>query len=394
MIFQYITILFITYVACNTANKPAFNIGVGKPCKSYAQCKPNMTCTSSRCRCNAGYVGRTGDRSCMKAFNPGDGPCTNDLQCDGGWPGATCDMPSKLCVCPTGAFIIDTQDGRVCVSQPTGAGAENAVCPTPEGFVGDFLGALQNTAAPAALPPTTKFKCTLGSVTAATSCNNVLSATAAIGNQEDLYDCIPFTLAGVYRAAAQGICCPSRAFTCIQPKRATTVGVGLLTRYWYNSVTDLCEPFTWSTTEKLSNSNNFRTIDHCYSYCRGTSRRGAPKQIARAAPTQPIQKIKTCLADSECLAFGTITFACNKTANPAVCSPIKASTCSNAGGRVYTTVPSTFDDGLYSRAEETTSIGNPRFFWDGSRCVQFTYLGQGGNFNNFLSENDCLSYCG
>jgi hypothetical protein len=329
----------------------------------------------------------------LPTFNPGDGPCQFDAQCDGRWPGTTCDQVSHLCKCPAGAFTVNTHDGRVCVVQPTGATKETAVCPTPEGFDGNFLGALQDTVFPNALPPTSKFACTLGSVTATTSCNNVLASAAAVANQEDLYDCIPFTLAGTFQAAAQGICCPSRAFTCIQPKRATEVGINLETRYWYNSITNLCEPFTWSNKEPLSNSNNFRTIEHCMSYCGKTGRRGAPKLSARAAPTEPLQRIITCSEDQTCITANTVTFTCNRTALPAQCLSTKASTCSNSGARVYITIPETFDAGLYSQAAETSAISNPRFFWDGSACIQFTYLGQGGNFNNFLTEEDCLTYC-
>jgi len=367
--------------------------GVGAKCSDHANCKANMTCMFSRCRCNPGYIGFVGAQSCMKAFNPGDGPCETDPQCEAGWPGATCNKVTGLCQCAPGAHQIDTQDGRICVHQPDGATLATAVCPLPEGFVGDFLGAMQNTVAPAALPPITKFACTLGSVTAATGCNNVLASAAAMGNQDELYDCIPFTSAGVTRAAAQGICCPSRAFTCIQPKRATKGGVDLLTRFWYNSITNLCESFKWSHTEKLSNSNNFRTEDHCLSYCRGTARRGPPKLKVRPAPTVPIQRIIPCLVDTDCPTATTVTFTCNSTANPAHCLPTKASSCSNTGGRVYITMPAKFDEGLYASGIEADSIGNPRYYWDGKRCAQFTYLGQGGNFNNFFSESDCMKYC-
>uniref|UniRef100_A0AC35UA04 Kunitz/Bovine pancreatic trypsin inhibitor domain protein n=1 Tax=Rhabditophanes sp. KR3021 TaxID=114890 RepID=A0AC35UA04_9BILA len=37
----------------------------------------------------------------------------------------------------------------------------------------------------------------------------------------------------------------------------------------------------------------------------------------------------------------------------------------------------------------------PRFYYDAreGRCIQFNFLGQGGNFNIFLSEESCSSYC-
>jgi len=387
------TILFVSMVcfaAKLEASESENSNGVGAACHETIDCMANMSCIFTSCQCNPGYFNQNGTQNCTKAISPGDGPCNINQECESGWPGATCDDVTRLCACQKDTFAVDTQDGIVCI--PLSGSLNTAVCPTPQDFDGNFLGAMQDTVA--ALPPVAKFACTLGSVTQTTSCNNVLAIAAAIGNQDTIYDCIPFTLAGLNRAAAQGICCPSRAFTCIQPMRATINGDNLQTRYWYNSITNLCEQFTWSNKDALSNSNNFRTIEHCLSYCRGTARRGAPKLTDRTAPTQPIRRIVTCSQDETCITAGNVVFACNSTANPAHCLSMKASTCSNAGGRIYTTIPSKFDEGLHSSAAESTAIGNPRFYWNGSECSQFTYLGQGGNFNNFLTENDCKSYCG
>ena len=42
-------------------------------------------------------------------------------------------------------------------------------------------------------------------------------------------------------------------------------------RWWYNSVTGTCQQFLWDPTainQYEHSSNNFRTVEHCESYCR------------------------------------------------------------------------------------------------------------------------------
>ncbi|KAK6039843.1 Kunitz/Bovine pancreatic trypsin inhibitor domain protein [Cooperia oncophora] len=81
---------------------------------------------------------------------------------------------------------------------------------------------------------------------------------------------------GVYdlHPAADGICCPNRAFTCIQPKREADTGsaapAGVRPRWWYNAVTGTCEQFMWDPWDEteMQSPNNFKTREHCESYCR------------------------------------------------------------------------------------------------------------------------------
>ena len=117
----------------------------------------------------------------------------------------------------------------------------------------------------------------------------------------DLYDCVPApqsmenvkaVMEGVYEVHphSDGICCPNRAFTCIQPKREADTGVaapaGVRPRWWYNAVTGNCEQFMWDPwgrcmhrcnigknfvipdEKELQSPNNFKTREHCESYCR------------------------------------------------------------------------------------------------------------------------------
>lgn len=44
--------------------------------------------------------------------NPGQ-PCSQTIQCAGGWPGATCST-SNVCACPASYTAFQTQDGYVC----------------------------------------------------------------------------------------------------------------------------------------------------------------------------------------------------------------------------------------------------------------------------------------
>ncbi|KIH55169.1 Kunitz/Bovine pancreatic trypsin inhibitor domain protein [Ancylostoma duodenale] len=50
-----------------------------------------------------------------------------------------------------------------------------------------------------------------------------------------------------------------------------------------------------------------------------------------------------------------------------------------------------FDVGIPDGSGTTS----PRFYYDSreGRCIQFSYLGQGGNFNNFLSQDHCEKFC-
>lgn len=40
-------------------------------------------------------------------------------------------------------------------------------------------------------------------------------------------------------------------------------------RWWYNSLTGTCTQFLWDPNQSENVSpNNFRTVEHCESYCR------------------------------------------------------------------------------------------------------------------------------
>lgn len=63
------------------------------------------------------------------------------------------------------------------------------------------------------------------------------------------------------------------AFTCIQPKQEAKSNVdksiSVRPRWWFNSVTGICEQFMWDPWDEteVQSPNNFKTREHCESYC-------------------------------------------------------------------------------------------------------------------------------
>ncbi|RCN43841.1 Kunitz/Bovine pancreatic trypsin inhibitor domain protein [Ancylostoma caninum] len=88
----------------------------------------------------------------------------------------------------------------------------------------------------------------------------------------DIYDCIAHPqikseLFPEYHESVDGLCCPSRAFACAQPMEAGEEPS--VPRWWFNSATGTCTQFMWDpNTIEGASPNNFRTVEHCESYCR------------------------------------------------------------------------------------------------------------------------------
>lgn len=83
------------------------------------------------------------------------------------------------------------------------------------------------------------------------------------------------------------------ALACIQPKIPDT-GPGPETRWYYNSVTGTCEQFLWATGGTKGNANNFRSKDHCESYCRDSMFRYSTNESFKVyycfSYVQPVQE--------------------------------------------------------------------------------------------------------
>ena len=80
-------------------------------------------------------------------------------------------------------------------------------------------------------------------------------------------------------------------------------------------------------------------------------------------------------------------FIINFLSSAAVCGPI--------GGRPLDPNSLTRDTVYDAGVEKQGTAPSTRFYYDPGtgKCSPFTYMGAGGNFNNFLSRIDCELYC-
>uniref|UniRef100_A0A914YYM5 BPTI/Kunitz inhibitor domain-containing protein n=1 Tax=Panagrolaimus superbus TaxID=310955 RepID=A0A914YYM5_9BILA len=344
-------------------------------------------------------------QSAVTEINPNQPGCTYDVQCSAVWPNAKCNVDSGIgtCRCPENTHVArETRDGWVCVSlKDQGTGGTSPlyfICPLPEGA--GFKIALNDPA-----PQFGSFPvgCTTGSSATVEPVAGLHGGASCIWPSTgefvgDLYDCI-HTAPSVklqaqfpqsqYAPSADGVCCPSRALSCVQPQ--VTGPNPTEPRWWYNSVTGTCQQFLWdpaATQAQFHSANNFRTIDHCESYCRDTCTRGSPQYTneANVYAERPIHGCSTsitCANEYQCTAVGS----------QHLCCPTPSAICSTKGGRTLDLHPRTtpYHPGFTSH----TSKENVRFYYDVSsgRCQDFVYKGNGGNYNNFLSKHECEMFC-
>uniref|UniRef100_A0A915D3G2 BPTI/Kunitz inhibitor domain-containing protein n=1 Tax=Ditylenchus dipsaci TaxID=166011 RepID=A0A915D3G2_9BILA len=116
------------------------------------------------------------------------------------------------------------------------------------------------------------------------------------------------------------------AFVCIQPMEQGEEPS--IPRWWYNSVTGTCSQFLWDASQSENVSpNNFRTVEHCESYCRDTCRRG-PNQFNRhnrgslldeTAVTNCLHQTGSCGPEFHCTLIGSHQHCCPTIGN--ICSP-------------------------------------------------------------------------
>ncbi|KAK6742663.1 hypothetical protein RB195_010116 [Necator americanus] len=362
-----------------------------------------MYCSGGLCTCLSTYIMR--EYYCYEKVNPNQPGCTYDVQCEAVWPGAKCRMDSSVgtCRCPEETHVArETRDGWVCVSlkdSSTGATVPlYFVCPLPEGA--GFKIALND---PNPVLGSLPVGCTVGSSATVEPVVGLHGGGSCIWPSEgeyvgDIYDCIhtsphvnlatKFPLSS-YAPSADGVCCPSRALACIQPQM--TGPNPTEPRWWYNSVTGTCQQFMWDSTAsdaKYHSANNFRTIQHCESYCRDTCQRGSP-QYSSEHTVNVERPVTSCSSSASC----SSDFQCSSIGSQNLCCPTPASVCSARGGRPFDIIPrsSIYHVGfLVTTGKETI-----RFYYDTStgRCQDFVYRGAGGNFNNFLSRHECELYC-
>ncbi|CDW58038.1 kunitz:Bovine pancreatic trypsin [Trichuris trichiura] len=315
----------------------------GEPCSQNTDCMHNMFCPAGICLCSPGYID-IGEH----LINPGQSNCGHSRQCEAVWPGSYCE--EGKCMCPRGQQPAVTKDGVVC--HRAGQFGRHMLnefltlrfCPLPE--------EVQNN--PSVLP---NGKCE-GSVEQ--HCEGM----------PDLYDCIP-------RADTSGyMCCPNRAMTCIQSKTQAHSSLNSQSRYWYNSVTGNCEQFLFDPTSRVATANSFLNLEQCQSYCSSTCKRGSPQYTGnRPRECQSTVQCESLSGKYQCVPVGTKRLCCPTTF---ICSPM--------GGRIGHSLSP--DSGSGDLIEARWYFDSPS-----KECRAFQYKGFGGNFNNFLTREDCVAFC-
>ncbi|KJH51380.1 Kunitz/Bovine pancreatic trypsin inhibitor domain protein [Dictyocaulus viviparus] len=276
---------------------------VGDTCSLDTDCLTGMFCSDGSCKCLSNFVAIKG--YCYSKKNIGESGCQYSEQCSAVWPGSRCER--SRCVCPhdlNGIPYVQarTRDGIVCILKSGLDDDPVPKCPLPE-YDEDLLAMpvsqLRNPAMTD--PDDADIKlgehvnplqfCSSSSTDYKTFVANgggacVYSQDGSEGDGvyiADLYDCVTsdelldnvkFAMEGIYNIslASDGICCPSKAFTCIQPKREANISSAsayVRPRWWYNAITGDCEQFMWDPWDEteIPSPNNFKTREHCQSYC-------------------------------------------------------------------------------------------------------------------------------
>lgn len=118
--------------------------------------------------------------------------------------------------------------------------------------------------------------------------------------------------------------------------------------------------------------------------------RGAPEYVHRSSFLEQTP-ITGCSQTSSC----SHNFECKSVGSTQWCCPSVASVCGPIGGRPLDPSVNTRGTVYHTGVEKQGTATSTRFFYDpqSGKCSPFTYLGAGGNYNNFLSRIDCELYC-
>uniref|UniRef100_A0AC34QTC2 BPTI/Kunitz inhibitor domain-containing protein n=1 Tax=Panagrolaimus sp. JU765 TaxID=591449 RepID=A0AC34QTC2_9BILA len=403
---------------------------VGDFCSFNTDCLTGMFCSTGTCTCLSNFVAIQG--YCYLKKNPGESGCQYAEQCSAVWPESRCEK--SRCECPEDVngipyVMSKSRDGVVCILHSGEDGDPVPKCPLPE-YDDDLLTMPVSQLRNAAMTDPDDQEVPMGEhinplqfcSSSATDYTNFVAngGGACVFGQEpfnsgngiyiaDIYDCVtaPSSMSNVKAAmegvydihpASDGICCPNRAFTCIQPKREADSGAaapaGVRPRWWYNAVTGTCEQFMWDPWDEseMQSPNNFKTREHCESFCRDTCKRGSPQYISGSQMNED-EPVNNCQTASSC----ANNFECTSVGSMQLCCPTVSSICSNAGGRPNDLLRSTnFDAGQpMKRTYSLTYSTSSRYYYDAEqgRCIAFTYHGALGNYNNFKSSAECELFC-
>ncbi|KAI6235899.1 hypothetical protein M3Y95_00100300 [Aphelenchoides besseyi] len=403
---------------------------VGDFCSFNTDCLTGMFCSTGTCTCLSNFVAIQG--YCYLKKNPGESGCQYPEQCSAVWPESRCEK--NRCECPEDVngihyVMSKTRDGVVCILNSGEDGDPVPKCPLPE-YDDDLLTMPVSQLRNAAMTDPDDQEVQMGEhinplqfcTSSSTDYTNFMAngGGACVYGQEpynsgngifiaDIYDCVTVppamsnvkaAMEGVYdiHPSSDGICCPNRAYTCIQPKREADGGAaapaGVRPRWWYNAVTGTCEQFMWDPWDEteMQSPNNFKTREHCESYCRDTCKRGSP-QYRSGSQQNEDEPVSNCQTASSC----ANNFECTSVGSMQLCCPTVSSICSNSGGRPSDLQRSTnFDPGVsIKRTYTMTYSTSSRYYYDAEqgRCIAFTYNGALGSFNNFKSAAECELFC-
>ncbi|KRZ97395.1 Uncharacterized protein T08_11310 [Trichinella sp. T8] len=442
---KYVHVLQQEQVIMQKLRLVSQNAIVGVPCNENIDCQTTdggTYCdTTKRCACLPSFVNING--FCYKKINPGQSGCTYEEQCNSVWPGAYCSSDS-ICKCPDGQPPQRTRDGTVCTfpgSCPTNGiysklkGVDGYETPCSDGS-DDYC------------PPTYDCLCNPPSLSSGSACTRTLacimprdegvftgitvdrwyynSMTSSCdlfsyrggggnaNNFETKSQCESYCKTGCPRGQplyspgniadrvpkdSRVTCSVSRtcahdsnfychanqavAFICSQegglPTGSTTyvipptsfdpglagAGVTPKQRYYYDSDKRQCLPFTYNG--QAGNFNNFDSESECKQFCSKTiCPAGEPlRDNGNSLITCGVGGSGICPVRYECTNDG---YCCPS--REFVCNQEQAvGACANYAERWY-------------------------FNSKSRSCERFFYSGCQGNFNNFNSYEQCLSYCG
>uniref|UniRef100_A0A7E4ZV01 Kunitz/Bovine pancreatic trypsin inhibitor domain protein n=1 Tax=Panagrellus redivivus TaxID=6233 RepID=A0A7E4ZV01_PANRE len=314
-------------------------------CSNSHQCSDDRWyCTrKGRCACKRDHV-QIGTQCWKKLTVNSEEECVFDKQCSATWPTARC--LRRKCSCPSPQMAVSTYHGTVCAVPDS--------CP-----MGLHTSVLHRT-----------INCHLKG-----GCGD----ETQLGH---LFDCINFG------EGATSLCCPNKAFTCMQPKMPGN-GIGHFMRYYYDAPSDTCRSFVFRGGSMV-NTNVFQTKVDCESYCRSDCPVGLMERGARDGPIY-------CESDDDC----GERYGCTKRDihDRGVCCPLPAWICGVEGGREY--APNErirleeYDVGVAPK--HVTAVFYPviRYYYSAAekRCKAFMYQGEGGNFNHFETLEHCQQFC-
>ncbi|KAM9683369.1 trophoblast Kunitz domain protein 1-like [Dama dama] len=170
---------------------------------------------------------------------------------------------------------------------------------------------------------------------------------------------------------------------CLEPKVTGSCNT-MMTRYFYNAQTGLCEQFVYGGCE--GNANNFEKLEDCIKTCSqeaGSLCQDIKSSVHPQHPQEP--SCKATKMSQICLSTALLFLLVILVDSTAV---YEHHTQDQADSKpAFCLEPKLTGHGKASR---------PRYFYNAEtgHCEPFTYGDLGGNKNNFVTEEECMKTCG